>query len=429
MSIGQLIILGNGFDTCLGLKSRYSDFFNWRFCEHFQVRPDGKRSISSNLEGHKGLIGSNLPKQKDITLWDYIFLFECANGTRIGTWSDVESVIRKWVTTDDLQKLISSNSVSSNLFSKPLSKYAPKIHIEIRRIAEAGIGYAQKLYNDRAIDGLIDGLPGEELFGENFRILNILHNELIKFENAFASYLADACLNDYYYPNDANELYTAIKNIRIAPDTISPDSVLNFNFTNELAACKRMRHVHGLVRPSSGRSAPAKPLKSDIIFGIDEVERDAKGKRKLIDNPAAFQFTKAARTLQLDKTEQPVDVLKVFEESTEPAYIKFFGHSLGEADYSYFQSLFDHVDLYNQKVKLIFVYSTENKGEKTKDHPDGIYPYKPYSLYKNIAKLINRYGETLDNKDHGMNLLHKLILEQRIKVQPIELPNFVKSHE
>ena len=34
-----------------------------------------------------------------------------------------------------------------------------------------------------------------------------------------------------------------------------------------------------------------------------------------------------------------------------------FGHSLGEQDYSYFQSIFDYVDLYHSKTKLTFIYS------------------------------------------------------------------------
>ena len=34
--------------------------------------------------------------------------------------------------------------------------------------------------------------------------------------------------------------------------------------------------------------------------------------------------------------------------------IKFYGHSLARADYSYFQYIFDMYDLYNSNIKLIF---------------------------------------------------------------------------
>lgn len=34
-----------------------------------------------------------------------------------------------------------------------------------------------------------------------------------------------------------------------------------------------------------------------------------------------------------------------------------------------------------------------------------------------VVKLIKTYGNTLDNKDHGKNLLHKLKLENRILIK------------
>lgn len=32
------------------------------------------------------------------------------------------------------------------------------------------------------------------------------------------------------------------------------------------------------------------------------------------------------------------------------------------------------------------------------------------------TQLLTTYGETLDNKDHGKNLMHKLLLEGRLEV-------------
>ena len=42
---------------------------------------------------------------------------------------------------------------------------------------------------------------------------------------------------------------------------------------------------------------------------------------------------------------------------------------------------------------------------------------------KKVYRLMNDYGETLDNKDHGKNLLHKMILEDRLSVQRVEIDN------
>lgn len=83
--------------------------------------------------------------------------------------------------------------------------------------------------------------------------------------------------------------------------------------------------------------------------------------------------------------------------------IKFYGHSLSEADYSYFQSIFDYYNIYeNNKVSLIFYYS---KGFEQTDE---------------VYRLINTYGKTLINKEQGKNLTHKLLLENRLKI--VEIP-------
>lgn len=40
-------------------------------------------------------------------------------------------------------------------------------------------------------------------------------------------------------------------------------------------------------------------------------------------------------------------------------------------------------------------------------------------LFEKVFKLIRTYGETMTNKDHGKNLLHKLIIEVRLFLEVI----------
>lgn len=42
-------------------------------------------------------------------------------------------------------------------------------------------------------------------------------------------------------------------------------------------------------------------------------------------------------------------------------------------------------------------------------------------MFGNVTKLISSYGKTLDNKDYGKNLLHKLLLEGRLTLKEIKL--------
>ncbi|HAA9777094.1 TPA_asm: hypothetical protein GIM39_15250, partial [Listeria monocytogenes] len=38
-----------------------------------------------------------------------------------------------------------------------------------------------------------------------------------------------------------------------------------------------------------------------------------------------------------------------------------------------------------------------------------------------VQKLISRYGQSMDNKEKGKNLLHKLLLENRLTIKKINL--------
>ena len=98
----------------------------------------------------------------------------------------------------------------------------------------------------------------------------------------------------------------------------------------------------------------------------------------------------------------PTEILPTID-NNQRLEIKFYGHSLSSADYSYFQSIFDYYNIYdNNLVSLIFYYS------------------KGYEQFDAIYDLINNYGNTLANKDQGKNLMHKLLLENRLKIVEIE---------
>ena len=110
-------------------------------------------------------------------------------------------------------------------------------------------------------------------------------------------------------------------------------------------------------------------------------------------------FSKTYRKM-LD-TSTPISILPPNDNA--PLEIKFYGHSLSEADYSYFQSIFDYYDLYgNNNVSLIFYYSNE------------------FEQNDEIYRLINSYGRTLMNQEQGKNLIHNLLLENRLKIVEVD---------
>ena len=90
--------------------------------------------------------------------------------------------------------------------------------------------------------------------------------------------------------------------------------------------------------------------------------------------------------------------------------ILFYGHGLGEADYPYFQSIFDSIDLYHGNTRLIFFWDAYDEDEKLKLHKE---------MLNKVVNLIEKYGQTFSNKDHGRNLLTKLKVENRILIKEI----------
>lgn len=161
---------------------------------------------------------------------------------------------------------------------------------------------------------------------------------------------------------------------------------LTFNYTpvSEGANPHQIQNIHGSID------------EKNTILGIDYHE----AKDDLLE------FTKPYRLLSHSQVTERIDLSQRFH------CIKFFGHSLGEADYSYFQSIFDGLDLYSAKTKLFFYFQVYDP----KRRPEII-----SQNYHAVSKLLKHYGETFkSNPDHGKNLMHKLILEERLTVKELD---------
>ena len=243
--------------------------------------------------------------------------------------------------------------------------------------------------------------------------------ELNRFEEDFGVYLRKAVdlvnKDGGRYNSHAELLYRRIgKYDCLVPIARQRNSVVSFNYTTPLlesvddevmSSLYIEQNVHGTLP----NSVPQRDLLGNlnppinIIFGIDGYEAP-KGNR-------VQRFTKTARKLSLPRQELPNRMRgrRMFDplyEGESIQAVKVYGHSLGEADYSYFHALFDQIDLYESDTVLYFLYST---GHKTS--PEA------------VGDLLNRYGESLRPKAHGKNLLHKLMMEDRIRIANLDEQN------
>ena len=359
----QLLIIGNGFDLECGLRSRFIDFFSSR------IKTPQRDSIvdDNDVARTPEELVSEFP-----TIWDLIL-----RDKQDTNWFDIEKTIEMWVsgTSPEVTKISD--------WCNPGPYYRPDEAHEI--IAS----YCKKRLSK--IDEWISRDSVLALFTDDLHLL----------EKLFASYLREQTYSSKPAgEQNANYHQTACRNLQTLlseslpsnPEQLLSYSVLSFNYTgpfdissNEIGQRVAYTNIHGLCREGE-----------EIIFGID-------GKENLVYK-IARPFTKTYRLLSLGGPNAR-DVVR-----SDTRCIKLYGHSLSDADYSYFQAIFDAVHLYSSDVSLVFFYRCfDEKGPLI----------HRTEMMNKVISLLTAYGATLENRDHGKNLIHKLLLEGRLSVEEI----------
>ncbi|PKV10100.1 AbiH family protein [Bifidobacterium asteroides] len=408
-SNSQLLILGNGFDLQCGLKSSFNDFMKTRLAKVREVKESikvSKHLTYINITGPDGVPGyGNLLSywlwKRSLTVWDFI-LYE---DRQQRTWYDIEDCIRTWVDyrlapdnasyKSHIQQIcldygkFDQNNNSNSVFPVKAEQYV--------------LMYACELYR-------WDGQPGT--------LLDILLRELHRYEQVFANYLQEQVDKNSEYLSRAASLLTHLVNDQTSIPTFNTNisakqykvdsasvNILDFNYTYPIIEDWRNKptclNVHGLAN------------KRNIIFGIDgtKLNTDHEYYTNIV------KFTKTYRLMALSSRPHRslVRPYLFYSPGAVTDMIKFFGHSLGDADYSYFQAIFDEVDLYESDTRLIFYYNQHrlNDEEETRQREKSVRE----EMFEKVNRLIVTYGQTQNNKDHGKNLLHKLLLEGRLTIK------------
>lgn len=375
----QLIIIGNGFDLECGLKSKYSDFF--------EPRETCLYPSNEDLDA-AGKNFSTYITENGITVWDVI-LEEYADNL----WNDIEKAIALWV--------VPGPKKGSSHFQRLLSLLNPGMGSDID--PEVRKQFSWKNYKGRendvvkeiAVARFILQTCTRRRIDWNEEILyGYLQSQLACLENEFRKFMLRQLELTPTYSKESLKLLSDLMT-PFFPDGKKTDTlttILNFNYTNptkrlSVGTSLKAVNVHG-------------KLDGEIVFGID-------GKNYLDDEHIA-PFTKTYRLLGLHSENRFTlfeNVGSIVSANKSLDVIKFYGHSLAEPDYSYFQAIFDEVDLYSSNTRLIFYF---------RNH-DGLKDART-EMNKNVCQLLSEYGQTMDNVDHGKNLMHKLILEGRLSV-------------
>lgn len=390
----ELYILGNGFDLYLELKTRYEDYFNSRkLDENFFKKLENiykkNYQYGKNNKGKKVLvIVDNIGLRTEIEelynkykIENLFYLYLSFLKKENLNWNEVESNIKKFIiyTNESLKKTVENileNAVMNKLYFYIL---VSKIII-LKKIDEIKNENENKRNDEEK---------------REFNYLDFMMEQLNSFEKDFGNYIGSLELKE----ENKNRLINIFR-------TTCQKKIINFNYSiflqnlidrykdiafSEIEIARRIKSIESIVNIHGDFKNP--------IFGIDSH-----------NSKEQFQnFTKTSRILNND-TVGNFELPKPEKLGT----INFFGHSLSEADYSYFQSLFDYYDIYSSNIKLNFMYSEYDKNDLTRAKRE---------THNNVVKLMKNYGEKLENKDKGKNLLHKLLIENRIKLINVDKEN------
>lgn len=458
----KIIILGNGFDLANGLPTKFSDFFEYRisdmryefrklkrifafnqglsnnekydeysslleklsseevFRTNYSELIDRKHELEQFLNSkikhdfYTAIMSKNEElsrlKTRGITFWDIFFFVLKENKQNITDWNNFEQCIHDFVEKQNDNARYTMSKTLSKINYDHLISSIDSNHEEIKENLFIRLSDENK---EKIV--LFEFI---KVLTEYYKVQDydlILFNELKLFEDIFRNYLDIRIMEKLNNSKRSQAIYRDNLLKLIENDMENDYLLFNFNYTlfsnakddlkkSKVTISRNNEEVSFNENNVHGRYDKL------CIFGIDQTRID-------VDSPE-YIFTKTYRKLdsydQLSSFSLPsrLDVNEII----------FYGHSLSEADYSYFQSIFDFYNVYESDIKIKFMYSLH--GEQSN------HPKVKKDQISAITRLLQNYGKTMNNKDHGKNLIHKLLIENRLimlHVKLIEIPGFKSS--
>lgn len=388
MTTEQLLIIGNGFDLACGLKSKYTHFFDSILEETYR---DNFWYYILDCLRHRKLIESENWADIELQIFNQLKNIEILYKDNFIHQLDKESdsdyigyIINylKQHRDDASKDSVSPESLEITYWGLVVTK---KQGTDIPKTIEQALSYLFKHLKKLEQDFCVF------LFEQIEEEKNTMFSKTISqndFEPEFNNYFtcSKKLLNHIlkaYYPNKYKMSNFPDKQTETFKFNGSND-ILSFNYTLPVESFN-WYNIHG--RLSS----------NNIIFGINY--------DSLISHFTSppLQFSKSYRILE-NGFSSNIHLSKTIKN------ILFYGHGLGEADYPYFQSIFDSIDLYHGNTRLIFFWDAYDENRKLELHKETL---------NKVVNLIEKYGQTFSNKDHGRNLLTKLKVENRILIKEI----------
>lgn len=429
----KLLVLGNGFDLHLKIKSSFEDFLNSEIVKKkssisgdekdtFKIynqlsdlaiqnnKRDFSKTINLLAESYFKF-STSIPYGKPIidpnnNVWaeyfsklslfpDFVddeeeFNIDTSSNfkkTNLKNWSDIEYQLqyilessvdtlkkfRKLCESDDLHGYAENGKKPEDI-QQPLKQAIDEFE---NSFDKNGYITYESVLNLTLLTSALD--TGWDKKKEN--IYDFLFEELLEFEKMFKEYLNTQINNDY-----------SSKAKRLAQSITGTDSysVLNFNYTTFYDDDDSTKtNIHSTL---SENNHP--------IFGISSIGLNA---TMSYDKPY-YKFTKTYRIMSSieknkDKNTLPDDINEVI----------FYGHSLSSVDYLYLETIFNNY-YRSSKENIVFKFKYSNFTDK-----NGVFHNVEQEQVSSIYKL---FSKLLSNDKYNSSF-QKLLLNQRIKIEEL----------
>lgn len=437
-----LLVLGNGFDLQCELKSSYYDFLIYVLRNNNSNKEiEGTKLLENYMNYIEYSLGvynqyyKRNPEIEELNIWYLIFLYKKILMKK--DWNFIENQILQEVLVDQrglnifskvlfgiLTRYILNENIDKNIilvcngseikiFPNIYNVLSYNLYNKLDNNKENNIVYKNlftelgvwKLEIEKKIASIVasDGYSNKKIrvdIIKEIELLNciaeILLEQLKEIERDFIMYLDNEVnKNDDYEDNSKilvnyllNHGKTSSKNINC--------NILSFNYTepwgeklnfrDDLLHVNMFKNIHGTIKNKS------------IIFGIDDNTIDA--------NSEGYRFTKVSRIMEMNTVEEnkstPINV--ILDKSVNR--VVFYGHSLSDADYGYFQFIFDE---YVKNENLIFEFCYTVFEGTTKEN-------EIIKLRDGISRLFGRYEKENNEKKYTIKNLN---LNNRIKFREI----------
>lgn len=329
------VILGNGFDLHCGLYTKYSDYYCQNYRKFVFIQKQYKEYINNdNYE-----LDFNDEKISRLNIWDIFFALNSSNNPYEckQRWCDIESLMK--------DSFVDTKNVSTEEFFKHTFYDSSSINWPmVKRIVE------RRETNERDSQGFISEFvlfKMESFKRTNNSFYDLLLSELKEFEKSFGQFIYwqlhyGKVEERQFGVLNLNTLYIErakyVLNCLCDLSSAKIDS-FNYSYIHDKELMKKTNYINGYFESP--------------IFGIDTCFEPDDDK---------FIFTKTCRRMDDEINDSDHLAKEEFDN------VVIFGHSLNEADYSYFFPLFDKLELLDSTANGVlvfayFIYDKENESQ------------------------------------------------------------------